>query len=144
MSKYRTPFDSAKVIPSDPGERIKIDYILAYDDDDREYLKEVGRHNLNDEIDSYRDSCDISLLINKIKNGEISTIIDPSACFDCSELPKDITECFETIKSDIYDVVPDTPDIGDVDDTGNDTESELVPSVPDSNNDVDANSVGDE
>ncbi len=68
--------------------RIKSSRILAN-------LRTVGEHDQQAEIDSFRESCDISVILNKIATGEVSTEFTDEDCLDLVEMPQSLVECLD-------------------------------------------------
>lgn len=52
------------------------DYILIELEDGTTTLKETGEHDIQPEIDSYKDDCDINMLIARYLNGDTTTGIN--------------------------------------------------------------------
>lgn len=75
--------------PSDSGERFKIKYSAYYDKEGRLNLEEVGKEDIYDYIQSFADSCDLNLLMERVKaTGDDSLISRVQGVYmDASELP---------------------------------------------------------
>lgn len=59
-------------------------------------LIECGEHDIQEEIDSYKDDCDINLLIAKYLNGDTTTGIGtPFTGIDMTEIDTDINTAFQ-------------------------------------------------
>lgn len=62
------------------GDRYRIEYIRVDDPDGSVYLKEIGKVNIQDEIDSNRP-VKVSELVNRYFRGDLSALGDDSRCF---------------------------------------------------------------
>ena len=59
-------------------------------------LVECGEHDIQEEIDSYKDDCDINLLIAKFLNGDTTTGIGtPFTGTDLTDIDTDINTAFQ-------------------------------------------------
>lgn len=59
-------------------------------------LVECGEHDIQEEIDSYKDDCDINLLIAKFLNGDTTTGINtPFKGNDITDIDTDINTAFQ-------------------------------------------------
>lgn len=59
-------------------------------------LVECGEHDIQEEIDSYKDDCDINLLIAKYLNGDTTTGIGtPFTGTDMTDIDTDINTAFQ-------------------------------------------------
>lgn len=59
-------------------------------------LVECGKHDIQEEIDSYKDDCDINLLIAKFLNGDTTTGIGtPFKGTDLTDIDTDINTAFQ-------------------------------------------------
>lgn len=59
-------------------------------------LVECGEHDIQEEIDSYKDDCDINLLIAKFLNGDTTTGIGtPFTGSDITDIDTDINTAFQ-------------------------------------------------
>lgn len=77
----RTVMDKREIIPTPMGDRYRIEYVRVDDPDDGSvYLKEIGKVNIQDEIDSNRP-VKVSELVNRYFRGDFSALGDDSRCF---------------------------------------------------------------
>lgn len=68
-------------------------YDWRVDDEGHHYLVEVGEYNFDDEIQLFRDSCDIKIIIDKLINGDAATITmlaQPLAYGDVDFYPQEV------------------------------------------------------
>lgn len=72
-------------------------YTPIVQEDGQIELKEVGKHSVYNEIQSYKDSCDINVLIERFKNGDIDALNQRSdgAYGDFATLPKTHAEILQ-------------------------------------------------
>lgn len=90
--KFRTQYDRDRIF-SIPGDRSKIEYELRYSDQGVEYLEEVGKVDLYEEIQSHRLSVDINYLIKRYEAGDVSALERRQGVYgDFSEMPKTYAE----------------------------------------------------
>lgn len=102
MRKFRLdPFDDFMVY-SEKGKPVRFDYeMVDPNGSEFEIKRKEQPFDIQEHINSFRDSCDINLLIARFTNGDKTAIpIVDSDCFnDISELPQDI----HTIHKQIVD-----------------------------------------
>lgn len=78
---------------SNPGERFNIEYAPEVEADGRVTLHEVGKTDIQAEINSHRDSCDINVILTRYKNGDIKALERRQALyFDASDAPTSYAE----------------------------------------------------
>lgn len=69
----------------------------------------TGKHNMQDEIESYAESCDINVVINKFLNGDTS-VLNPSAGTygDFRDCPTTYAEMFDRVQlcKNVFDQMP--------------------------------------
>lgn len=65
--------NSAFVSPC--GSCFKEDKIIAIDKSGVEYLKVIGRTNIHEQIQSYRESCDLRIILNQIDPSQVSGLM---------------------------------------------------------------------
>lgn len=80
-------------IKSNHGSPIKVLYEPYYDSDGRLQLRETGKVNTDDEIQSYAESCDLNVILNRFLNGDIEALNKTSGSFiDTTVFPKTYAE----------------------------------------------------
>lgn len=72
--EFKTQFDSHDRVLTNSGDPERITYGGSYDELGRIVLKETGRENLYDFIQSHADSVNIHLLLKRYQNGEIDVL----------------------------------------------------------------------
>lgn len=91
--KFKTQYDARERTISNAGDPIHITYAGHYDEKGRVVLEESGRENIYDQIQSYAESCDIHVLMNRYLNGDVSALSKAQGQFlDVSDFPKTYAE----------------------------------------------------
>lgn len=70
---FRTQYDRVQV-NSNPGDRFHPTYELTVDEKGRQELKETGRIDTYEQIQSWKDSCDIRVILERFANGDTSAL----------------------------------------------------------------------
>lgn len=83
---------------SNPGKRIHDTHILSVGDDGKKYLKKTGKVDVYRDIQSYADSCDIHLILDRYMKGDVEIINQVSAIYgDVTQMPKTLAEAYKKI-----------------------------------------------
>lgn len=83
-------------IYSNPGDPIHIIYDPVVMDDGTVELVESGKENTDEIIRSYKDSCDMSVILEKYMNGDTSVIQKRAAMYgDFTNMPKTYAEVLQ-------------------------------------------------
>ena len=91
--KFKTQYDARERTVTNPGDPIHITYAGHYDEKGRVVLEESGRENIYDQIQSYAESCDIHVLMNRYLNGDVSALSKAQGQFlDVTAFPKTYAE----------------------------------------------------
>lgn len=91
--KFKTQYDARERIVTNPGDPIHITYAGHYDEKGRVVLEESGRENIYDQIQSYAESCDIHVLMNRYLNGDVSALSKAQGQYlDVTDFPKTYAE----------------------------------------------------
>lgn len=80
MKTVLSPLSERKKIYSSSGNKYRFEYIRVDDPDGRVWLKEVGKVDIQDEINSNKPVA-VSALINKYMRGDLSALGDSSRAF---------------------------------------------------------------
>lgn len=90
-----------KRMTSNPGSRMENEYKVVKDDDGDTVLKKVGEYCLYDQIQSYKDSCDLNKIIEKFKiTGDPSLLMQKQTFYaDVTEYPKSYAEMLQTYQA---------------------------------------------
>lgn len=100
MNEFKTLYSSHDRFFCDPGDSIVPTYSLVYDDDGTPGLKEVGKTNIYDAIQSHRDSCDIHVLLNRYRNGEVDVLSRVQGVYaDFTQAPKTFAEMLNLVNA---------------------------------------------
>lgn len=70
---FRTQYNRIRV-NSNPGERFHSTYELFVDEKGRQELKVTGRIDIYEQIQSWKDSCDIRVIKERFENGDTSVL----------------------------------------------------------------------
>lgn len=90
---FRTQFQPHERIQCNPGSRIHKTYGGHYDEKGRVVLEEIGEINVYDEIQSHAESCDIHVLMERYKRGDIDALSKRQGFFgDVLDFPKTYAE----------------------------------------------------
>lgn len=81
---------------SNSGSPFKTIYSPKVDEEGRIELVEAGVENFQEYIDSFRDSCDIQLIIKRVEQGDL-TVLNKAVGFygDVTKLPKTYAELLQ-------------------------------------------------
>lgn len=93
-----------KRVHSCVGSPEKIEYAPELQKDGSIKLHEVGRTNIQERINSYRDSVDINAILTRFKNGDLKALERRQALyFDATDMPKTYTEMLDrAMKAEQY------------------------------------------
>lgn len=73
----RSLLDERKIVYTCPGNEYRTEYIRVDDPDGKVYLKETGKVNIKDEINSNRP-VSVAEYINRYMRGDVSALGDPT------------------------------------------------------------------
>lgn len=83
---------------SNPGSREANDYEIQIDKKGHKILKFVGTHDIYEEIQSYKDECDISLIIARAAAGDATALNKRQGFYaDITETPENLAEAQNAI-----------------------------------------------
>lgn len=110
---FRTQFDRVR-INCEPGSRMKPRRKLAPDDKGEMRLIVVAEDDLNEEIQSYRDECDIHTILARYQAGDTDIINQVAGIYaDVSEFPKtyaEMIQVYERAKQEFASMTKETRD----------------------------------
>lgn len=94
--KFRTIYERVRV-RANTGSPMANDYKLIVDKDGTKKLKVVGKHSLYNEIQSYKESCDIKCLVERYLNIGDPTILErrQAAFMDVTDMPETYAEILQ-------------------------------------------------
>lgn len=100
MMNFRTMYDDFDRVPSNPGNAEEIEYAPSIGEDGLLSLEAVGTIDLRSQIDSYRDSCDLNVIISRFNNGDVDVLSRAQGSyFDAVGLPHTYAEMLNTINT---------------------------------------------
>lgn len=80
MNKVISPLSKRERVCTSPGNRYRIEYVRVDEPDGRVWLKEVGKVDIQEEINSNRP-IEVSSLINRYMRGDRTALGDPSGAY---------------------------------------------------------------
>ena len=96
--KFKTSFKKDETKGTEFSTIIK-DYNLIETPTGEKKLIECGEHDIQEEINSYKDDCDINLLIAKYLNGDTNTGIGtPFTGSDITEIDNDLNSTYQKME----------------------------------------------
>lgn len=96
---FRTQYDRGVRFHCEPGQREHVSYGGHYDEKGCVVLEEIGRVNLYDEIQSHAESCDIHVLMDRYRRGDIDVLSQRQGFFgDVLDFPKTYAEALNHMK----------------------------------------------
>ena len=91
--KFNSKYGTKNQVVSEPGNPIRTEYQLYFDEEGREGLKPIGETNTDEEIQSYAESVDIKTLIAKYTNGDYMALERAKGFYaDVSNMPVSFSE----------------------------------------------------
>lgn len=109
MSNFRTFYSQQRRVLAPVGSRIKIKYVAEMTENGSYHLVEAGQEDLYEYIQSFRDSCDINVLIARFASGETDVFSKAQGFFaDVSNLPDNMHEIFNIVNQgrDVFSKLP--------------------------------------
>lgn len=82
------------------GDPVKVEYYKTIDDDGHEFLKECGKINLYEEIQSHKDSVDINSILERYAAGDPNALQKRQGMFgDFSDAPTSLVEVIQYVNA---------------------------------------------
>lgn len=98
MPKFRTQYEHTPSPYQEPGSRVKILYGPIFDKQGTMSLKEIGKENLYDYIQSHADSVDINIILKRFEQGDISVLSRVQGAYgDFTQMPQTFAEALNTL-----------------------------------------------
>ena len=98
MAIWRTQYDAHDRVTQNPGSRIKQLYTAKVDRDGVIDLCPSGTENIYDYIQSFRDSVDINVIIQRFANGDVNALNKVQGNYgDFTEFPKTYAEMLNVV-----------------------------------------------
>lgn len=95
---FKTWHDQRDRVHCDPGRREKILYSPEFDRNGIMTLKESGRENLYDFIQSHRDSVDLHKILDRFQSGDVGALSRVQGSFgDFSQFPQTYAELLNQV-----------------------------------------------
>lgn len=94
---------------SPSGSKTKVKHILKIDPDGTRRLVEDGIIDVYEQIQSFKESCNIESIIKRVSNGEIDLLnINPGIYTDVAAIPEDLISSYKAFDraSDYYRNLP--------------------------------------
>lgn len=96
---------------TNPGDEFRIVYSAKKLPNGLLRLTESERINIKDEINSYKDSCDLSILVDRIYRGDTSLLGNPDGLYygDASQFPQDFRGLLDLVDTGktLFEALPD-------------------------------------
>lgn len=90
VTKFRTQYQRQKV-SHHVGSRLEPSYKISYSDTGSEILKETGVTDVYEQIQSWKDSCDLKTIINRFMQGDVNALNRSTTFF------ADVADCPTTL-----------------------------------------------
>lgn len=91
--KFNSKYGTKNEVVSDPGNKMRIEYQLYYDENGSEDLKVIGETDTDLEIQSHAESVDIKTLINRYTNGDYTALERAKGFYaDVANMPVNFAE----------------------------------------------------
>lgn len=98
--QFRTMYDDFERVPSAAGNAEEIEYSPVIADDGVLSLEPTGKIDLRALIDSYRESCDLNVILARYLNGDASALSAvQGSYFDAIGMPKTYAEMLNTLNT---------------------------------------------
>lgn len=98
--QFRTMYDDFERVPSAAGNAEEIEYSPVIGDDGVLSIEPTGKIDLRSLIDSYRESCDLNVILARYANGDASALSAvQGSYFDAIGMPKTYAEMLNTINT---------------------------------------------
>lgn len=98
MKSFKTQYSSHPRYLTNVGSREKIVYTGEYDEKGNLELKEIGKDNLYAYIQSFKDSCDINVILKRFTNGETNVLSQKQGAYgDFTIMPKTYAEMLNRV-----------------------------------------------
>lgn len=96
--KFRTMYDDFERVPSSAGNAEEIEYAPVFGADGVLSLEPIGKTDIRAMIDSYRESCDLNVILARYANGDASALsATQGSYFDAVDMPKTYAEMLNTV-----------------------------------------------
>lgn len=97
-TKFKTQFEDHTSPFQEPGSPIRIIYTPVFDKQGRMTLEESGKEDLYGYIQSHADSVDISVILTRYQQGDVSALSRIQGTYgDFTQMPKTFAEALNTL-----------------------------------------------
>lgn len=111
MPKFYSSFDPAVPVPTNPGNIEEDVFERVYDANGGSHLEVVGKRNIPDSINAFKDECDIYTILSRYsQTGDISILDRKEGVYlDATGFPRSLAEMYSvcTQARAYYDSLPD-------------------------------------
>lgn len=98
MMNFRTMYDDFERVPSNPGSPEEPEYAPVVDESGAISLEVVGTTDVRSFIDSFRESCDLNVILARYANGDVSALSQRQGTFfDATAMPSTYAEMLQTV-----------------------------------------------
>lgn len=98
MRNVNSRVSDTKKFVTCPGNKVHVTYSTKVLDNGIIRLVPSGKENIQDKINSFRDSCDISFILSRLAMGDASVISQKSMTFgDFTKVPKSYAEALQIV-----------------------------------------------
>lgn len=98
MMQFRTMYDDFERVPSPAGNPEVTEYAPLIGEDGVLSLQPVGTIDVRAQIDSFRESCDLNVILSRYLNGDASALSATQGYyFDAVDMPKTYAEMLNTV-----------------------------------------------
>lgn len=107
--QFKTRYDPHDRIHAEPGSGVKQLYAPRFDDDGHMELVEAGTEDLYGFIQSYKDSCDINVILERFAEGDVHALNRRQAMYaDFTQFPSTYAEALNSIAAaeDFFNGLP--------------------------------------
>lgn len=109
MAKIFFPYGEKRPVkPSNSGNRMEPHYIEVYDENGHPSLRQDGETDVYAQIQSYKDDCDIHVLLARYAAGDVSVMKSGGVYMDATQLPTSMHDIFNlmTEQRDKFNQLP--------------------------------------
>lgn len=100
MAKFYTAYgEKPPRIEQSSGNRWEPHFVEKYDEYGQPYLVRDGETDTYEEIQSYKESCDIHYLLERYANGDLNVMSRQGQYMDISGIPQNWHDIFNTIQA---------------------------------------------
>lgn len=98
MMNFRTMYDDFERVPSCPGDAEEIEYTPVVNENGSLSFEPTGVINIREYIDSFRESCDLNVILSRFENGDTSVLSrTQGGYFDAVGMPTTYAEMLNTV-----------------------------------------------